>query len=130
MINLARDKVKSNSFEPANLGVSSVHCVITNQTKPNGFKISEYWFDGYKQFNFTTYKCYNSHNLNTRCYQFAQIMWVNTKRMGCACTPLTPGQKMPYRVVVTCLYEPAGNTPGGYIDNIPLMYMDYDKPHN
>lgn len=121
--------LKSKEDVFAASGISGFQYVThTNQTMPFAYEISIEFFNGYQQFNFTTYKCLKRGSINIQCFRFAQMMWIQTKRFGCAFTPKMPNDTKLYLTSVLCVYDPPGNIPGGYLDNIPLMMVFGDKP--
>lgn len=122
--------LNENQFLLAKSGISGFESVIkTNQSTPSGCTITEhFYYRGLSEFNFTNYQCNIKPVDQSWCLQFVQIMWISTERMGCSFQAKKPEQTIPYNSNVLCIYEPPGNIPGKYLDNIPLLQFYSDKP--
>lgn len=102
---------QSGKFEhdPSNIGKMYGENLYRHSStqKPNLNKIIQKWYDEKKYYDMQTQKCQTS----KVCGHYTQVVWKNSKLLGCASAKYTKGSyKNGY--VTICKYYPYGNIQG------------------
>nr|CAH8865296.1 unnamed protein product [Trichobilharzia regenti] len=66
------------------------------------------WFDEYVDYNYKSGQC----KPGKQCGHYKQIVWEDTKYVGCAAHDCTGAPSFPYNLYVVCNYAPGGNIIG------------------
>ncbi|CAH8582650.1 unnamed protein product [Dicrocoelium dendriticum] len=74
--------------------------IAGNPAYENGFAA---WFNEYKDYNFRRKSCARV------CGHYTQIVWANTKAVGCGVTNCAGKPNFPYGMYLVCNYGPGGN---------------------